>query len=381
MVLTRVYLPSSGAAPISPAVASGWDQTASVFARMRGRTTVANTALTNFADSFGPASTSQTCAGQWVIGPFLTDGTLSGTVDIVVAGSEGSTSHNIYLALAVRVVKPDGTERGSALFHGQNTGGSEYGTATRTRIWADLALTSTAYLAGDYLVVEVGPHGQAPASGATFVLIFGDPTSESDWALTTNLSGTGRPWVEFDTPAALLFGDPLYPIAWGESVSTSDISAPPSTPGVGWGEGTGTSGLAGDGAAVPTGAGEGAGVSAIAGDGALTPTGAGEGTGASAIGGDASVIPAGVGESLSLADASAPAAAGAVSWGEGLSVAGMRADGDLAGVSFGWNEVAIYPHRGRSHARRVVRVWGSRVHLQAVRSRARSTVVDPHLSP
>lgn len=205
---TRFYLASSGTAAASPAVAGAWEQSASIFVRMPTSTTKQNTALTDFTDAFGPASTGQTCWCQWISDTLDVDQSIaSATADIVVRGAEAAASNNLYLAFNVRVISGDGsTVRGTLAHKGTNTGGSEYGTATRTRIWAAVPLSTVNALAGDRICIEIGFHGESPIAGASGTLRFGDPTAGTDHALTTNLPNDDVPW--FEISQTLTFGTP-----------------------------------------------------------------------------------------------------------------------------------------------------------------------------
>ena len=225
---TRLYLPSSGTAASSPAVASAWERSASVFFRAPTFTAKRDTALADSSDTFGSTSTSQTAVAQWVSPPLDVDQTISGTASIVVRGSENAGTANLYLAFGLRVMVGDtSTERGVLLFNGTETGGTEYGTGTRTRIWSAVSLSSVNALAGDRLVVEIGWHGLLPDAGAAGVLRFGDPVAVADHALTSNVPTDLVPWVELSQ--TVTFSSAL--VAIGAGVSDCLAVGLASTPG------------------------------------------------------------------------------------------------------------------------------------------------------
>lgn len=186
-----------------------WDETVSGFFRAPLPTTPSNSALT----SFGPYTTTQ-ATQQAVWAQFISD-TLdvaqtitTPNIDAICRGSENATGDNTYFALSVRVVSRDGsTVRGTIKQQQTNTGGSEFGTALRTRIWDNLATSTVNAQAGDRIVIEIGQHAQGPTVAPQGTMRFGDPTSSSDFALTTNLTTDLRTWLEF-TDVTLTFGSP-----------------------------------------------------------------------------------------------------------------------------------------------------------------------------
>ncbi len=199
---TRFYLPISGAAAQSPAVDAAWEGSRTGFARYPARTTKSNTALTDLAGQFPSISTQQICWGQWVSDTLAVDQTISGTVSIVVRGLEAAAGVDGHLAYSIRVIKPDGTARGTLLLHHTQT--TEFTTSAETRIGNAQAVTTVAALAGDRIVIEIGVHGVTPLTGTDATLRFGDPTGTADFALTSGLTTDLVPWVELS--AALILG-------------------------------------------------------------------------------------------------------------------------------------------------------------------------------
>ena len=221
-MVTRLYLPSSGSAPITPAVSGAWEETVSGFFRAPTSTAHANTSLTSFGAYTTTQATQQSVWAQWISEPLNVDQTISGTLDIVCRGSEGATGDNTYLAVGVRVLSGDGgTVRGTLLFQGTGTGGAEFGTALRTRIWSALSLASVNALAGDRIVVEIGQHAASPGVAPTGTMRFGDPTGTADFALTSNLTTDLVSWLELSQ--TITFG---VPNSLAPTPAASTVAAP-----------------------------------------------------------------------------------------------------------------------------------------------------------
>jgi len=206
---TRFYFPASGSAAISPAVDSMWDESVSGFFRAPLVTTPSDTALASFGAYTTTQATQQSCWAQFVSDTLDVAQTITTpNIDAICRGSEGATGDNTYFAFTIRVLTRDGgSVRGTIKQQGTNTGGSEFGTAMRTRIWDNLTGSTVNAEAGDRIVIEIGQHAQAPTVAPSGTMRFGDPTASSDFALTTNLTTDLRTWIEF-TAVNLTFGSP-----------------------------------------------------------------------------------------------------------------------------------------------------------------------------
>lgn len=200
---TRLYFPSSGTAAASFSFDSQWENTQDGTSAPTS-TTKTNTSLTDFAFVFHSSSTGQQLWRQFISDTLDSDQTIAGTFSIVVRCLENNSSNDAHLAFTVRAISPSGTVRGTLVSN--MTTSTEYGTTASTRIFSGLSVSSTACLAGDRLVIEIGSHGVTPATSTTNVLRFGDPTATSDFALTANLTTDLVPWCEFSQN--ITFGDP-----------------------------------------------------------------------------------------------------------------------------------------------------------------------------
>jgi hypothetical protein len=206
-VATRIYLPSTGAAPFTPAIADGgWEQDAAAFIARSVVTTKSNTALTNLSSVFGSTATGQTRYYCGVTDTLDVAQTISGTISMVIGKcAETTTNGDAHLAFNARVVTGVGVHRASLA--SVMTTSTEFPliAAAATRIHSAVALTSFAAAAGDRLVIEIGIHGVTPANEVMQMRV-GDPTGSADFALTAALTTDLVPWVEFSQN--LTFGSP-----------------------------------------------------------------------------------------------------------------------------------------------------------------------------
>jgi hypothetical protein len=206
-VATRIYLPSTGAAPFTPAIADGgWERDSAAFVAHSVVTTKANTALTTLSAVFGATSTSQTRYYCGVSDTLDAAQTISGTVSMVIGKcGETTTSGDAHLAFAIRVVDGSGVHRASLASVMATSTEFPLIASAATRIHSAVAISSFAAAAGDRIVIEIGIHGVTPANEVMQMRI-GDPTGTSDFALTAALTTDLVPWVEFSQN--LTFGAP-----------------------------------------------------------------------------------------------------------------------------------------------------------------------------
>jgi hypothetical protein len=215
-VATRLYLPSTGAAPFTPVIGDGgWEQDSAAFIARAIVTAKSNTALTTLSAVFGSTSTGQTRYYCGVSDTLDVAQTIAGTISMVVGKcAETTTSGDAHLAFNARVVTDVGVHRASLASVMATSTEFALVAAAATRIHSAVALTSFAADAGDRLVIEIGIHGVTPANEVMQMRV-GDPTGSADFALTAALTTDLVPWVEFSqnitfgTPAAFTPLDPM----------------------------------------------------------------------------------------------------------------------------------------------------------------------------
>lgn len=210
---TRFYLPSSGAADISPAFDAAWDVTTNAD-RLAAVTTRISSAMTNKA-GVGDASVAEQLLRQYISAP-LEAQTISGTVKGVMRMA--SNVVNIGMgALAVRIAKCAGDGSGVtqilAMTYSSESGsaappGTEGTTLENRRIETGAngftpSLTSTAVDAGDRLIIELGYKDNTTNTGRHCIISFGDD-SATDLPEDETTTTADNPWVEFSMDIAFL---------------------------------------------------------------------------------------------------------------------------------------------------------------------------------
>lgn len=222
---TRFYLPSSGAAPVSPAYDAAWEQTGEADRVALGfLDNDGTTALTDKTVTV-PITTSQQILSRQFVSTPLHAINISGTVSCVLRGLESALTANAFPAIGVRVVSNDGATVRGTLLTVQSTGGVEYVTTAATRLLGNrlstLEVTPVTSVQGDRLVIEIGVDAQAPEAATTATQRFGN-NAASDFAFTSALTTDLNPWVEFSMD---LFGSPLNNYSFvsvGDGMSTGE---------------------------------------------------------------------------------------------------------------------------------------------------------------
>jgi hypothetical protein len=148
-----------------------------------------------------------TAFGRWVSAALAAQ-TISGTLKGVVSCQETNGNYNGVVAVAAKVIKPDGTDRGVLL---AVTASDAAGTPPEMRVVAsgyqsrrfqdtaeatDLTLTSVDVTAGDYLVIEVGTQEAATVGSLEGFIKFGD-NAAADLDHSDTDTGEDNPWIEF----------------------------------------------------------------------------------------------------------------------------------------------------------------------------------------
>lgn len=202
---TRCYLPSSGAAAVSPAFDASWTDTSGAD-RIGLQLTKIASAMTTKSVTTGldVAGAVQRLARQYV-GPPMQAQTISGTVKGQLRALESGASVNYdgcYVALYV--VSNDGsTVRGALLDFGDydaNGGVTEFSTSLKNRefIAAGSEILTLAVSDGDRIVLEVGGANEINNSllAGSFGFSFGDD-SGTDLPENTTETNAYNAWIEF----------------------------------------------------------------------------------------------------------------------------------------------------------------------------------------
>ena len=200
---TRIYFPSSGAAPVTPA---DWEFAEQINPlTFEGKLFPSGSAMTSKTEATGIVSPIFRAVLRYVIGP-LKAVTMNGTVRGQIGGSENNAGANGSPAIAIKFIQPDGTDRGVLLAATASDAASathEFATSLTNSKFENAAevtsipLTQQAAQAGDYLVIEIGFRA-ATTTTRNITLRYGDAAASD---LPEDTSGTTdlNPWVEFSS--------------------------------------------------------------------------------------------------------------------------------------------------------------------------------------
>jgi hypothetical protein len=203
---TRLYLPSTGAAAVSPAYDSGWGDTTGAD-RIAAVTIKIASAM---ASKSFPSNSSGGLARQYVSPPMAAQ-TISGTVKCYLRCLENFLSHNYDGWIGIRVCNNAGTSfTGTLLATGLHGPGTDFADSLENRSFADGdTVSSLAINAGDRLVIELGADQLTGTGGGDFS--FGD-NSGTDLPEDETTTAANNPWLEFSMT-----------IAWLASAQESDL--------------------------------------------------------------------------------------------------------------------------------------------------------------
>lgn len=205
---TLIYLPSSGAPDVTPSTWIFPNQINPV--TYKAATTKAGTALTTKTEATGTTSPTTRAMVRWVIGPLAAQ-SISGTVRAVIRCSESNTGANATLAMAIKIIQPNGADRATLLgvtASDSATAPYEMNTVLDSRrVWTanetePLSLTTQSASAGDYLVIEMG-FRSATTTTRNVSLRLGD-ASASNLAYGDGETNDYNGWVEFSGDLQIL---------------------------------------------------------------------------------------------------------------------------------------------------------------------------------
>lgn len=216
---TRIYLPSSGAAAISPSPHASWDDVSALVRRKAVADTPSGTAMTTFEFLDNDTNDRDCIAYQWVLGPLAAQTIASGqTVEFQIRAQEGGVNNNMVATWVIRIIAPDGTTvRGTPVAFGRD--GLEFATAGLVNRRHTATSAAVSVTAGDYMVIEVGaggnpgiPSGGAFGAGHDYRLRVGDAAA-SDLAEDDTDTDDDNPWIEF--PNTITFASTAQTVAIG----------------------------------------------------------------------------------------------------------------------------------------------------------------------
>lgn len=201
---TRFYLPSTGAAPVSPAFNTSWDENASAD-RLKCVRSRINSAMTDKVVAKATTAT-RALVRQYVSDQIEAQTIAAGTVKGQIRALESAANDNLDLVpLSIRIVSADGnTYRTPALVAlGDYAAASEFATTLTNRRIAD-GDTTTEVVAedGDRIVIEIGIKNSATGASVSGTLNFGDDNATTDLGENTTDTSAFNPWVELSQTIA-----------------------------------------------------------------------------------------------------------------------------------------------------------------------------------
>ena len=195
--ITLFYLPSTGAAAVSPAFDAAYEDT-SIAARLKTVTTKISSAMTTVSFSDISTANNDILFRQWVSDPLEAQTIDAQTLSIQIRASETSTTNNMFLSWGVRLVSNDGDTVRATLVAVQRDGTEADTTLTNRGDTA--AISSQSVTTGDRLVFEVGLGG-TPIAMHDSSLRIGDADA-TDLPLDDTTTADNNPWILFQQTLA-----------------------------------------------------------------------------------------------------------------------------------------------------------------------------------
>lgn len=191
---TRFYLPSSGAAAVTPAYSAAWDVTSSAV-QLRTSPTKASTTMTTISYLDNNDQDRDILAVQYISDPIVAQLIDVSTVKFQIRASETSNARNMFTAIRLRVCSNDGTTFTGGLL-ALTRDDTEMATSLTNRQFS-AAITAVTANEGDRIIIEIGGGGNpALDSDHDHNLRVGDEAS-SDLPEDDTDTNDYNSWVQF----------------------------------------------------------------------------------------------------------------------------------------------------------------------------------------
>jgi len=214
---TRLYLPSSGTAPIVDlALAGAWNTTGDLI-RLPMYPTPSGTALTTRTLTWANTSSAAWVWWQFQSPPIAKPVTLTGQSQFVIGKcAETTTNGDTVLMFQDWLSSSTGDNKG--LLYSMYVGGTEYAlmASAGTRYRGPMTTNRLSAVAGDRIILEVGVYGTTPAV-ENIQMRIGDPVGTADFAFTEDLTTDLLPFLEISTD--IDFGEVYYDFSYISSTS------------------------------------------------------------------------------------------------------------------------------------------------------------------
>jgi len=224
---TRIYLPSSGAAAVSPAFSANWDDTADATRLRSVFDTPSGTTMTTTAYRDNSNKNENHLIHQWVSDSISAQTISAQTIKFQMRSEENSNANNNqFNTIGIRVVSSDGaTVRGTILAITRDDVEMASGGTLTNRQFSATSSSVTAQ-ANDRIVIEIGTGGDPSAGNNHNVDIRIGDNGGSDLPENDTSTSDLNPWVEF---VSNFFGSSSASASGSASLSPSaSASASPS---------------------------------------------------------------------------------------------------------------------------------------------------------
>ena len=210
---TRLYLPSSGTAPVSPTPQAGWNQNAGSVIRRPTFPYKTGTAQALSTVTGGGVSGDNWILLQFVSPPLLVDGSVSttSTFSFSIYCMESNNLANAYVMVRPAYCNNDGSGDVTIMDDGSDwyVGATEMATTTNgaSRYDSESILSNATITAGKRLLFEVGFDKNSTTSYSMKVRCGDDGASDAP-SSDADTSTTNNSWVEFSDNFTFDYGGP-----------------------------------------------------------------------------------------------------------------------------------------------------------------------------
>ena len=211
---TRFYLPSMGAAAVSPAFSGDWERNADADRLKCVTLKTASTMISKTSSEAVTTSPYDVLTRQYVSDPIKAQ-TISGTVKGQIRTKESAAAADFMRAIVIKVVSGDGgTVRGTLLSHFPSPLSSEYNSMSLYNRYfpPSTALGSVDAQEGDRIVIEVGTRAfNILSTSYTATHNFGD-NSDTDLPEDESTVAAYNPWIEFSQNIDFVTPTPTFTV-------------------------------------------------------------------------------------------------------------------------------------------------------------------------
>ncbi|MDP2632263.1 MAG: hypothetical protein Q8P25_00880 [Candidatus Curtissbacteria bacterium] len=193
----RFYLPSTGAAAVSPGYDSAWEDT-TIAARLAAVTTKIASAMSTVAFTDADSTSRDILFRQYVSAPLAAGQTITGAqaLKFQIRALQPISADGMCTTIGIRVIAADGSTVQKTVLTVTRDNTVVATSLTNRQFTATSAATDYTTVAGDRLVIEVGTGGDPIITSHTTSLRIGD-ASGSDLPENDTTTTDNNPWVGF----------------------------------------------------------------------------------------------------------------------------------------------------------------------------------------